>query len=280
MTLHSAKGAALLMSLGSTARLADGGRLLSLGSADNIPLLTETEFSIACPNLSSRDPHPVTVHLADYAILLMTLGSAARLVEDVPNLPSKNPQPMTVQAAGGAALLTVLGSTARLADPGCLLFPGSADDIPLSIETEFSVACPNLSSRDPHPVTVHLADYAILLMTLGSAARLVEDVPNLPSKNPQPMAVRAAESAALLTMGSMARLDGGRLLSPGSADNIPLSIKMGFSIACPNQPPRDPHPVTVHLTECAALLVTLDSVARLMEDVPNLLSRNPHPMAV
>ena len=63
---------------------------------------------------------------------------------------------------GGPALSTVLDSTARLADSGCLLAPGSASDIPLSIKMGFSIDSPNLPSQSPHLVPVHSAEGAAL----------------------------------------------------------------------------------------------------------------------
>ena len=119
------------MALGSIARLAVGGYLLSTGSVDNIPLSTRIRmgFSIACPNQPPMDHYPVTVHLTECAALLVAQGSATRLVENVPNLLSMNLQSMTVEAVGGAALSTVLDSMARLADGGRLLAPDSVDDL-------------------------------------------------------------------------------------------------------------------------------------------------------
>jgi hypothetical protein len=162
------------MALGSTARLAEDDCPLAPGSVNDIRLPTKMGFSIACPNLLSRNPHPVTLHLAKCAALLMALGSTARLVGDVPNLPFRNPHAVTVQSAEGAALLTALGLTARLAEDGCLLAPGSADDISLPTEMGLSIACPDLPFRDPHAVTVQSAEGAALLTALGSTARLAE----------------------------------------------------------------------------------------------------------
>ena len=132
VALRPAEAAALLTALGSAGGLAKDGSVYNI---HHLP--TEMGFSIACPNLPSQNPHPVTVHLAECAALLMALSSMARLVEDVPNLPSRNLHPVAVHSAEDVALLTALGSAVRLAEDDCLLAPGSADDIRLSMKMDY-----------------------------------------------------------------------------------------------------------------------------------------------
>ena len=304
VTLHLAEGMALLTALGSAVRLAEDDCLLAPGSADDIRLSMEMGYSLAFPNLPSKNPHSVTLHLAEGVALLTALGSAVRVAKDdcrlapgsaddirlsmkmgyslaFPNLPSRNPHSVTLHLAEGVALLTAQGSAVRLAEDGCLLAPGSADDTRLSMEMGYSLAFPNLPSRNPHSVTLHLAEGVAPLTALGSAVRVAKDdcrlapgsaddirlsmkmgyslaFPNLPSRNPHSVTLHLAEGVALLTaLGPAARLkEGGCLLAPGSVDDIHLAIKMGYSLAFPILPS----------TEGAALWMTMGPKAALAKD--------------